>query len=499
MLVWKEIDYGSMHEEEKKHIVSEVNILRDLKHPNIVKYYDRIIDKKNTKIYIVMEYCEGGDIMTMIRKFKKNGDRIKEEVIWKILSQLCLAVNECHNRKEKILHRDLKASNVFLDGEGNIKLGDFGLSRILGEQSVFAYSHVGTPYYMSPEQIEEQNYDEKSDIWSLGCLIYELTTLNPPFEATNQLKLAEKIRNDAVKPIPSRYSEDLMNVINWMLCKSQRDRPSISELLQHPLIGNKVKEKKLSENVGKLEKLEAALQKKEKELLRKEGEVKKKEKEINEKFAELMKERIMIDTKSMELEKKEKELVAREKEVSKRELDLKLKIKEHQATLSTRNVVAAKKESYEYLRSSEKVSTSINSRKNSSHSRKNSTSSTGNSLVKSDKKKEKAETKFTGVTPDYLNNLESFLNESNKYLKGNKTAQNKTSFDPSVYGKNRDWLDNYGTYTNLSKVNERFKRIGSKERLTTDNTYFTTRQRSTEKIRTDSGSRKKVSETRNIK
>lgn len=172
ILVWKELDYGKMTEKEKQHIVAEVNILRELKHPNIVRYYDRIIDKKNTKIYIVMEFCEGGDIGALIKRCKKNSEYIAEDVIWKIFTQIVLALHECHTKKDgKILHRDLKPSNVFLDKDNNVKLGDFGLSRMLSSESTFAYSHVGTPYYMSPEQIDEDKYNEKCDIWSLGKII----------------------------------------------------------------------------------------------------------------------------------------------------------------------------------------------------------------------------------------------------------------------------------------------------------------------------------------
>ena len=151
-LVWKELNYGKMSEKEKQMIVSEVNILRELRHPNIVKYYDRIIDKEQSKIYIVMEYCEGGDISKMIKNCKKEKTFIPEEIIWSILAQMIAALAVCHNRKEgKILHRDLKPGNIFLDSKQNVKLGDFGLSRVMNQDSVFAYTHVGTPYYMSPE------------------------------------------------------------------------------------------------------------------------------------------------------------------------------------------------------------------------------------------------------------------------------------------------------------------------------------------------------------
>jgi NIMA (never in mitosis gene a)-related kinase len=108
----------------------------------------------------------------------------------------------------------LKPANIFLDENNNIKLGDFGLSRILHENSLFAKTRVGTPYYMSPEQINEVCYDEKCDVWSCGCLLYELAALRPPFEATNHLSLAMKIKAGKYERIPVKYSEDLFCLIN---------------------------------------------------------------------------------------------------------------------------------------------------------------------------------------------------------------------------------------------------------------------------------------------
>ena len=152
VLVWKELAYGKMSEKEKQMLVSEVNILRELSHPNVVKYYDRVIDRSSAKIFIVMEYCEGGDISTLIKNSRKEKQYLPEDMIWIILSQVLQALSSCHNRKEgKILHRDLKPGNIFLDDKNNVKLGDFGLSRVMNQDSVFAYTHVGTPYYMSPE------------------------------------------------------------------------------------------------------------------------------------------------------------------------------------------------------------------------------------------------------------------------------------------------------------------------------------------------------------
>lgn len=155
-MVWKELNYTKMSDKEKQMLVSEVNILRELNHTNIVKYYDRIIDRDHSKIFIVMEYCQGGDIATLIRTSRKENKHIPEDMVWSILAQVLLALQACHNRSEgKILHRDLKPGNIFLDADYNVKLGDFGLSKMMGDESVFAYTHVGTPYYMSPEQITD--------------------------------------------------------------------------------------------------------------------------------------------------------------------------------------------------------------------------------------------------------------------------------------------------------------------------------------------------------
>lgn len=267
ILVWKEIEYGKMSEREKQQLVAEVNILRELRHPNIVRYYDRLIDRANSKIYIVMEYCEGGDMSGVIKKCKRDRDFLPEEIIWKIFMQISLALHDCHKRKDgKILHRDLKPANIFLDSSMNVKLGDFGLSRMMGQESEFAKTHVGTPYYMSPEQITESRYNEKSDIWSLGCLLYEFASLCPPFEALNAGALAVKIRAGKVEKLPTRYSEELQRVVNWMLSLDPNLRPSVEDLLNLPQISLRIREKKLREN-------QLALKKKEEELKKKEAEI----------------------------------------------------------------------------------------------------------------------------------------------------------------------------------------------------------------------------------
>ena len=309
VLIWKELDYSHMTEKEKEQIVNEVNILRELNHPNIVKYYDRIIDKNNSKIYIIMEYCEGGDISQLISKCKKNGEYISEEMIWKIFTQILKAVHAIHTHKQGIiLHRDIKPSNIFLDKNNNIKLGDFGLSRILSPELNFAYSHVGTPYYMSPEQIDETKYNEKSDIWSLGCLLYELATFRPPFQAKNQIMLGMKIKSGKIERINKRYSNELWKCICSMLNINYEKRPSTFDLMKIKEIDIRIREEEIEELYECIKLLEERLKKKEIELNIKEKELNDREIKINE-----LEQNFLL--KETELNDKEKYLVDLEKKL----------------------------------------------------------------------------------------------------------------------------------------------------------------------------------------
>lgn len=143
--------------------------------------------------------------------------------------QICLALKYVHDRK--ILHRDLKTQNIFLTAKGDIKIGDFGIARVLQDTYDCAQTAIGTPYYLSPEICQEKPYNQKTDIWSLGCILYELVTLRHAFNANSMKGLILKILRGSYPSIPTYYSEDLRDLIGEMLTKDPAKRPSIKKIL----------------------------------------------------------------------------------------------------------------------------------------------------------------------------------------------------------------------------------------------------------------------------
>ena len=128
-----------------------------------------------------MEFCEKGDLHTYLKR--QNGKHLPENHIWKIFIQIVLGVKDLHS--QNILHRDLKTLNIFLTITNAIRIGDLGVAKLISSADCFVQSKVGTPYYLSPEVCEDRPYNQKSDIWALGCILYELCTQKHPFEAKN--------------------------------------------------------------------------------------------------------------------------------------------------------------------------------------------------------------------------------------------------------------------------------------------------------------------------
>ncbi|XP_036687821.1 serine/threonine-protein kinase Nek3 isoform X3 [Balaenoptera musculus] len=203
----------------------EAVLLAKMKHPNIVAFKESF--EAEGHLYIVMEYCDGGDLMQKIKHQK--GKLFPEDMILNWFTQMCLGVNHIH--KKRVLHRDIKSKNIFLTQKGKVKLGDFGSARLLSSAMAFACTYVGTPYYVPPEIWENMPYNNKSDIWSLGCILYELCTLKHPFQANSWKSLILKICQGSVSPLPSHYSYELQHLIKQMFKKNPSYRPSATTLL----------------------------------------------------------------------------------------------------------------------------------------------------------------------------------------------------------------------------------------------------------------------------
>lgn len=171
-----------------------------------------------------------GDLSTHIRKCREKGQRFPEELVLNWFAQIMLGLKYIH--RHNIIHRDLKTSNIFLQENGDLKIGDFGIARVLDATLQNAETVVGTPYYMSPEICQNHPYSFKSDVWSLGCILYELCTLEHPFRSNNLLNLVYKIVHEDPEPVPSQYSAELGALIGLLLRKKAEERPMLDQLLQ---------------------------------------------------------------------------------------------------------------------------------------------------------------------------------------------------------------------------------------------------------------------------
>eukprot|EP01017_Pseudomicrothorax_dubius_P025190 TRINITY_DN2692_c0_g3_i1.p1 TRINITY_DN2692_c0_g3~~TRINITY_DN2692_c0_g3_i1.p1 ORF type:complete len:278 (-),score=49.95 TRINITY_DN2692_c0_g3_i1:3-836(-) len=211
---------------------NEVKLLSCLNHPNIVKYHEYFIH--NDKMCIVMDYASNGDLQKKIKEAKLKQQLFAEKEILEWVAQLLLAVKYLHDNK--ILHRDIKVQNIFLTSDGRIKLGDFGISKKLDCTAELAKTSLGTPYYLSPEMCRSQSYSYKSDLWMLGCTIYEICTLEKPFNGSSLHEVLQAILNKDPDPIPEQFTPILHRLVHILLQKSVENRPTIDEVLSIPAV-----------------------------------------------------------------------------------------------------------------------------------------------------------------------------------------------------------------------------------------------------------------------
>jgi serine/threonine protein kinase len=241
LLVVKEVNLSKMSSKEREEARNECKVLQSLRHPNIVRYIEHY--ELRGILYIVMEYADGGDLSHKIKE--GNGRGLKEPTIMYYFSQLSLAIEYLHSRH--VLHRDIKTMNIFLMKNGTVKLGDFGISTVLRNTMGMANTVCGTPYYFSPELCKNRPYNNRSDIWAMGVVLYEMMTTKHPYDANSMQQLMQRIVRSAYAPVPTTYSRELRQLLDACLEKEPMRRPNIKQLLSFPSVR------------GALEKLETDL------------------------------------------------------------------------------------------------------------------------------------------------------------------------------------------------------------------------------------------------
>ncbi|XP_029907788.1 serine/threonine-protein kinase Nek4 isoform X2 [Myripristis murdjan] len=233
--VIKKLNLTASSKRERRAAEQEAQLLSQLRHPNIVTYRESW-EGDDCQLYIVMGFCEGGDLYHRLKQQK--GELLPERQVVEWFVQIAMALQYLHEKN--ILHRDLKTQNIFLTKTNIIKVGDLGIARVLENQNDMASTLIGTPYYMSPELFSNKPYNHKSDVWALGCCVYEMSTLKHAFNAKDMNSLVYRIVGGKLPQMPSKYDPQLGELIKSMLCKRPEDRPDVKLILRQPYIKRQI-------------------------------------------------------------------------------------------------------------------------------------------------------------------------------------------------------------------------------------------------------------------
>ncbi|KAM3915087.1 serine/threonine-protein kinase Nek4 [Leptodactylus fuscus] len=229
--VIKKLSLRNAPRRERKAAEQEAQLLSQLKHPNIVAYKESW-EADDGFLYIVMSFCEGGDLYHKLKEQKNK--LLPESQIVEWFVQIAMALQYLHDLH--IMHRDLKTQNIFLTKSNIVKVGDLGIARVLESQYDMASTLIGTPYYMSPELFSNKPYNYKSDVWALGCCVYEMATLRHAFNAKDMNSLVYRIIEGKLPPMPKDYSNELKDLIGTMLSRQPEKRPTPRQILRKPYI-----------------------------------------------------------------------------------------------------------------------------------------------------------------------------------------------------------------------------------------------------------------------
>jgi NIMA (never in mitosis gene a)-related kinase 1/4/5 len=233
----KKVRILKLKEKEKRNALNEVRFLASIKHPNIISYKEAFFDESSQSLCLVMEYADGGDLLERIKLYQKKGMYMSESFLWSMSLQLARGLKCLHDLD--IVHRDLKSANVFLTAAGGVKLGDMNVSKIAKE--CLLHTQTGTPYYASPEVWKDLPYDSRSDLWSLGCVIYEAACLKPPFRAEDMQGLYKKVVKGEYPGIPKTFSQDFAAVIEGLIQLNPNKRLRCGQIISMPAVARHIK------------------------------------------------------------------------------------------------------------------------------------------------------------------------------------------------------------------------------------------------------------------
>lgn len=242
LYAYKLISYANETNEVHRLIESEIKLTRHLSHPNIIKFHHVYHSEERKEYHIIMDLCEGGDLRQFIDRRQRMKIPLEEQLIWLYMSQILLALAYLHcpfksgiQQHGRIIHRDIKPANIFIKGNNALIVGDLGICKDIGRHSS-TDATIGTPAYMAPEVLMnvKQGYNEKSDIWSLGLIVYELCTFEKLVSGATVADAIESIECINFPIIVEGYSLELVEVINGMIDPNIMTRFSAHDLLAHP-------------------------------------------------------------------------------------------------------------------------------------------------------------------------------------------------------------------------------------------------------------------------
>ncbi|KAK0516708.1 hypothetical protein JMJ35_001311 [Cladonia borealis] len=235
-------------EDEVEDIIQEISILSELHSPYVTQYHGSFL--KGSDLWIIMEFCSGGSCADLLKP-----GHIAEEYIGIIIRELLMGLDYLHSDKK--LHRDIKAANILLGANGQVKLADFGVSGQLSATMTKKNTFVGTPFWMAPEVIKQSGYDHKADIWSLGITALELANGEPPYSDIHPMKVLFLIPKNPPPTLQGDFSKNFKEFVDLCLKRSPQERPSAKELLKHPFIKRAKKSTYLTELIERHERWQA--------------------------------------------------------------------------------------------------------------------------------------------------------------------------------------------------------------------------------------------------